>query len=353
MPVMGKPVNIQERSYQGVTMAPRQAQPSAADLDKIAAKEKKRLLDNLTGYKEKNPLYKDAKTHNKMGKDEFLKLLTVQLKNQDPMNPMEQGKMAAELAQFSSLEQLSNINKNFEGMNKGKAMQDKFYGASFLGKEVVTSGTSLKFEGEGTQADILFNLPKPAEKVLVRIFDGNKQMVGEVWQENIGRGNQTFAWDGTQLDGAISGKGEFTTAVYAWDNNADPIEVKTKNTGVVESVYFENGETILMVDGKKVFLRDVDSFHTAGALQHGQSAGAAQPNAPINTGAHSGPSMNQVMGKKSPSANSVSSNLPIAQSRQAKVNLNKVNNQTGHQAYKNAEPVNKPSTGITNVYDVQ
>ena len=49
-----------------------------------------------------------------MGKDEFLKLLTVQLKNQDPMNPMEQGKMAAELAQFSQLEQLSNLNTSFD-----------------------------------------------------------------------------------------------------------------------------------------------------------------------------------------------------------------------------------------------
>lgn len=346
MPQMGKPVTLQDRRYQNVTMSPRN---NAANLDpdKIAEKEKKRLLDNITGYKEKNPLYKDAKTHNKMGKDEFLRLLTVQLENQDPMNPMEQGKMAAELAQFSSLEQLSNINKNFEGLNKNKQVEDKFYGASFLGKEVVTSGSSLKFEGEGSQADILFSLPKPAEKVLVRIFDSKKNMVGEIWKENIGRGNQTFSWDGTQLDGAISGKGEFHTAVFAWDNNADPIEVKTKNTGLVESVFFENGETVLMVDGKKVFLRDVDSFHVPGALQRGEAKAAAPTAIPpqVNSGAR----MDSPLGNSNPRANSIAPNLPLASNNQAKVNLNKMNNLNGMKAYKEQEP----TTGITSVYDVE
>ena len=194
MPQMGKPVTASDRTFSNVTIGPRA--PRGVSPDKIAAKEKARLIGNITGYKEKNDLYKNANDHNKMGKDEFLRLLTVQLENQDPMNPMEQGKMAAELAQFSSLEQLSNINKNFENLTNNKHVEDKFYGASFLGKEVVTSGSSLKFEGEGTKADILFTLPEKAEKVLVRIFDKKRNMVGEVWQENIGRGNQTFTWDG-------------------------------------------------------------------------------------------------------------------------------------------------------------
>ena len=84
-------------------MAPKDNQLAGVSPDKIAQKEKERLLNKITGYKEKNPLYKDAKTHNKMGKDEFLKLLTVQLKNQDPFNPMEQNKMAAELAEVGPL----------------------------------------------------------------------------------------------------------------------------------------------------------------------------------------------------------------------------------------------------------
>lgn len=345
MPEMGKPVTANDRAFANVTMAPRKQ--SNLSPDKIAAKEKERLINNITGYKEKNDLYKDAKTHNKMGKDEFLRLLTVQLENQDPMNPMEQGKMAAELAQFSSLEQLSNINKNFENLSNNKHIEDKFYGASFLGKEVVTSGSSLKFAGEGTKADILFTLPEPADKVLVRIFDSKRNMVGEVWKENIGRGNQTFTWDGMQLDGAYSGKGDFTTAVFAWDNNADPIEVKTKNTGVVESVFFENGETVLMVEGKKVFLRDVDSFHTPGALQRGQAK--VQKGPQVNVGAAMESAVPSQSAQRMMQANNSAPKLPLASKNTNSVNLNKMNNLNGMKAYKEQEP----TTGITNIYDVE
>lgn len=344
MPTMGKPVVRSERQLQNVQMASREQKAKLQDPNKIAAKEKERLIGNITGYKENNPLYKDGAEHNKMGKDEFLKLLTVQLKNQDPMNPMEQGKMAAELAQFSSLEQLSNINKNFEGMNKNKAVEDKFYGASFLGKEVVTSGSSLKYEGEGTKADVLFNLEKPADKVLVRVFDSKNSMVAEEWRENIGRGNQTFTWDGKRLDGAFANKGEFRTQVFAWDRNADPIDVKTKNTGMVESVFFEGGETVLLVDGKKVFLRDVDSFHTPGtsAKLSGKLEQPAQPQ--VNAGVNfDSPAIN------ANAANNMASNLPVAQKNNSNVNLKRAQMQGGLNSYKNQVP----TTGVTNVYDVE
>ncbi len=347
MPEMGKPINSTARNYQNVQMAPRNFAGRSEDQisgnqRQINAREKERLINKITGYKEKDPLVVDGENHNKMGKDEFLKLLTVQLQNQDPLNPMKQDKMAAELAQFSQLEQLSNLNKKFDGLTKNQNVQDKFYGASFLGKEVVTTGSSLNFAGEGTDADILFTLEKPANKVLVRIFDSSNNMVGEMWKENIGRGNQTVSWDGMQLDNTMAGAGEFRTQVYAWDQYADPIDVKTKTTGKVESVFFENGETVLKVDGKKVFLRDVDSFHTPGMMKPAapNMQGGQQVQAPaVNTGRRMDSPLNGVKNS--------GSNLPLAQNVQAKVNLNKINNQNGMNRYQ--EQI--PTTGITSVYD--
>ena len=279
-----------------------------------------------------------------MGKDEFLKLLTVQLQNQDPLNPMKQDKMAAELAQFSQLEQLSNLNKKFDGLTKNQGVQDKFYGASFLGKEVVTTGATLKYEGEGTDADILFTLEKPASKVLVRIFDNSNNMVGEMWKENIGRGNQTFSWDGIQLDNTEAGAGEYRTQLYAWDQFADPIDVKTKTTGTVESVFFENGETVLKVDGKKVFLRDVDSFHNGG------NKVMTPPEKDLKPAINTGRRMDSPLNNTAPDMNAVNSamtKLPVAQETQAKVNLNKIKSQNGINRYQEQ----LPTTGITNVYD--
>lgn len=336
---MGRPVSAQENAFRQVGMTPK-AQRRPQNADEVADRERQRLLDKVTGYNSnKNDLYVDGSKHNKMGKEEFLKLLTVQLENQDPMNPMEQGKMASELAQFSQLEQLSNLNKKFDGMNKNQDVKDKFYGASFLGKEVVTTGSSLKLE-EGKPAEILFNLPKPAAKVALRIYDSNNAMVGEIWKDNIGRGNQNFSWDGIQLDGGIALPGEYKTQVLAWDQFSDPINVKTKNTGIVKSVFFENGETVLNVDGKKVFLRDVDSFHTPKENVFGNAQKA---------GLQGVSNANGNMMQKSAARNSVS-NLPLEKMNQPKVNLNSAQAKSAIiNNYRQQTP--EPTTGITSVYD--
>ena len=348
MTTMGRPTSPSQSKYRSVTMA-RKAPPVSPN--GINSGEKARLINNLTGYKQKNDLVVNGKDHNKMGKDEFLKLLTHQLTHQDPMKPMDQKDMAAELAQFSQLEQLTNLNTKFDKVNKNESVQQKFYGASFLGKEVVTSGAPLKLGKEGNGADILFTLPKQANKVLVRVFDQKNQMVGEIWQENMGRGNNNITWDGMSLDGTEAMPGEYRTQVYAWDQNADAIEVATKAKGIVESVYFENGENILMVDGKKVFLRDIDSFHSPDAKNKiatiTPKLNNMQPDV-IDRAKQAARSAMQA--KRAPAkniqANNTATNLPLAQDMKTKVNLNK--NQSLNSYKQNNERL---STGLTNVYD--
>lgn len=328
MPEIGRPATLQEQRFQDVTIAPKRQNQN---IDESDGREKERLLNKISGFKPKNDLYVDGKEHNKMGKDEFLKLLTHQLQNQDPFNPMDQGKMAGELAQFSQLEQLSNLNSKFDKMGGDATVKGKFYGASFLGKEVVTNGSSLSYEGEGNDADILFTLPTQASKAMVRIFDKSNNIVGEVWKENLGRGNQTITWDGIGLDGSIQSAGEYRVDVKAWDQYADPIEVATKVKGEVNSVFFENGETILLVDGKKVFLRDVDSFHNQGEskkITHKQEDNTSHALAGVEV---------------KEAARSGSEKLPIAQNDQKDLNLNKAIN----------KPVQNVSTGLTSVYDVE
>lgn len=329
---MGRPVsNEAAKKFGNFTMAKKAPSADADD------RNKERLINKITGFKSTNDLYVDGKEHNKMGKDEFLKLLTYQLQNQDPLKPMEQQQMAGELAQFSQLEQLSNLNSKFEGMNKNQNIQDKFYGASFLGKEIVTNGSSLNLKETGGESDVLFTLPKKAEKVLVRIFDQKNAMIGEMWRENIGRGNQNITWDGRSLDGQSAVKGEYRVQVYAWDETSEPIEVATKVKGVVESVFFENGESVLKVDGKKVFLRDVDSFHVPGQgrLVQGGDKQIAQA----------------LAGVEVKTARNTAPNLPIAQDVQSKVNLNKINQKAGLNTYgKEAKSI---GTGLTNIYDTE
>ena len=117
MPEMGRPVTNQEMQYRQVQMAPKSLAGKGKSQDKINDD----IINKATGYKPQNELFKEG-PHNQLGKDEFLKLLTFQLQNQDPMNPMEQSKFTGELAQFSQLEQLTNLNKKFDEGNKQKGI---------------------------------------------------------------------------------------------------------------------------------------------------------------------------------------------------------------------------------------
>ena len=341
MPDMERPVSARRNRFKDVKIGrpQNQNQPQSNLPKTITGEEKERLLNKLSGYKPTNDLYVDGKTHNKMGKDEFLKLHTHQLQNQDPLKPMDQSKMAGELAQFSQLEQLANLNTKFEKMNPNVSVEGKFYGASFLGKEVVTNGRSLDFKGENTEADILFTLPKPATKALIRIYDSSNNMMAEMWKENLGRGNQSVMWDGTALDGTTQAAGQYRVDVKAWDQFSEPMEVATKVKGSVESVFFENGEMVLKVDGKKVFLRDVDSFHMPGTDKEALSKRApVQANKPMD-------SANAVGAKM------VRSKLPVASNSNSKLNFNKPG-QVENMA-QNKTTTDNISTGITDVYDVK
>lgn len=217
------------------------------------------LVNKLTGRKAET-VYRNG-PHNEMGKDEFLKLLSHQLRNQDPMNPMDQNKFAADLAQFAQLEQLSNMNTKFDKLNPNVGVEDKFYGASFLGKKVVTSGNTVNYKGNGEKAEIYFNLEKPAAKAVVRVLDKQGNIITEQWKEKLSAGAHQSVWDGDDLAGNPENAGEYRIAIQAWDETGGLIPAQTKVEGIVESVLFENGESLFIVDGKKVFLRDIESFH--------------------------------------------------------------------------------------------
>jgi flagellar basal-body rod modification protein FlgD len=228
-------------------------------------------LNSIAGIREESK-FVDRKNHNKMDKDAFMKLLAHQMSNQDPMNPMDQKQFAADLAQFSQLEQLTNMNARMEKTTEGHEIQERFQGATFLGKRAITGGATVQYNGEDTSVSLPFYLPNNARQMVVRIFDSKNQMIGRIEKENVPAGGQTLAWDGVSLDGTRAIRDTYRFDVEAWDEKLQSFKGETRAAGIVTSVAFENGEMILTVDGKnKVFLRDVKSFE----LPNGNS-GAAQ-----------------------------------------------------------------------------
>lgn len=256
MAEIGRPVTQQELQYRQVQMGPKSLKSGT----KSEAQIREDIINKATGRKPTNELFKEG-PHNQMGKDEFLKLLSFQLQHQDPMNPMDQSKMTGELAQFSQLEQLSNLNKKFDNANKTQGMQDKFYAASFIGKRVVTTGSTINLKNSGDTGEVLFKLDGDASKVMIRILDEKNNVMGEIWKDGMSAGSHQALWDGVALDGSPAVKGSYRSQVKAWDASGNEVGTRTEATGLVQSVTFDEGEPVLTVDGQKVFLRDVISFH--------------------------------------------------------------------------------------------
>jgi flagellar basal-body rod modification protein FlgD len=256
MPEIGRP--RQRNPFNKIKMAPPKNRGVRAVTENVGT-----ALNKLSGNEQnqRGVKFVDRSQHNQMGKNEFLKLLAHQLTNQDPLNPMDQRKFSGEMAQFSQLEQLTNMNSKFDKLGVNDKTEQKSLGANFLGKEVMTSGTSINHDGQKKQIEIPFFLPKRGVKTLVRIFDKKGQMIKQLEQENLRKGMNYLSWDGVRADGIVAQKGSYNVRVMGWDGINTPFKGQTKSKGLVTAVSFEDGNTILKLDGNKtVFLRDVETF---------------------------------------------------------------------------------------------
>ncbi|RMH19036.1 MAG: hypothetical protein D6701_05465 [Gemmatimonadetes bacterium] len=126
-----------------------------------------------------------------LGKDEFLKLFVAQLRNQDPLNPMNADQLAAQLAQFSSVEQLIQLNETMAGQSEtNKAIALALNGNTALatiGKTVLATGDQVQVTGDASDA-VTVSLEGPGQ-VTLRIFDAAGNEVGsrDVGVLNAGR----------------------------------------------------------------------------------------------------------------------------------------------------------------------
>jgi flagellar basal-body rod modification protein FlgD len=161
-----------------------------------------------------------------MGKDDFLTLLLTQLQNQDPLNPTDSTEYTAQLAQFSSLEQLSNINDNLEYLHLFQASINNAQAVTFIGKEVMALGNEI-------------------------------QVNETIEQGAMDAGRQTVIWDGTDQNGNPVADGNYTFEVMAVDDKSQDIAAITYTSGTVSGVTFLEGITYFLVGNQKISIADI------------------------------------------------------------------------------------------------
>ena len=200
-------------------------------------------------------------TNGAMAKDDFLKMLTMQLKHQDPMNPMSNDQFASQLAQFSSLEALNNINDNIQTeIMMSQSMNNSFM-INMIGKDVKSYGNMLEVTENG--ATIGFELYGNADTLTIRIFDDTGKEIHAFNETAMKAGDRSVSWNGMTKDGIKAMPGTYTFSVEAQTKDGVNVPVDTMNNGLVTGVSYIGGMPYLVVNGSYVNLGDIVSVNVA------------------------------------------------------------------------------------------
>jgi flagellar basal-body rod modification protein FlgD len=154
---------------------------------------------------------KKSKTDDIMGKEDFLTLLVAQLKNQDPLNPDDPTEFTSQLAQFSSLEQLTNLNESMENMAISNANSDRFATLQTIGKNVVYQDSSFTYNGQDG-AQLGYKLDGEASEVTLSI-KRNGSVIKVLHGTELSKGNHILNWDGLTETGTAAERGTYTVSV--------------------------------------------------------------------------------------------------------------------------------------------
>jgi len=194
-----------------------------------------------------------------MEKDEFLKLLVTQLSHQDPLKPMESHEFASQLAQFSSLEQLQNMNGTMEESIMSDYMMtqsiNNTLATTLIGKTAVANGNKITFSGE--PSNIQFNLNSSVETLTLTIKDSSGNIVRTITETELSEGLNSVDWDGKNSLGDTVIEGDYNYKITAYNNEGDLIQSQSLISGKIDGISYDENGIVLMINGNKINLNEI------------------------------------------------------------------------------------------------
>lgn len=211
---------------------------------------KNSVLDSL-GLKQPQRTASDQ-----LGQDQFLELMIAQLKNQDPLKPMQNGEFLSQMAQFGTVSGIQDLQKSFGQMASALQSNQALAASSLVGRAVLTPGDRMAYNGSPTLAAA--DLPQAATDVRVSVLDGAGQVVRQFSLGTQSAGTVKFGWDGLDNSGATLPAGVYTIKADAVSGGKSSA-LATYVVARVDSVSLggSQGITLNLWDGSTAALADV------------------------------------------------------------------------------------------------
>ena len=173
----------------------------------------------------------------------FLTLLTTQLQNQDPTNPLDNAQLTSQLAQISTVDGIQQLNATLQTLLNNNTQSQNLQAASLVGHAVLVPGSTMALASGSAIAG--FDLASAADNVKIQIKDSTGTVVRTIQMANQSAGVQAFAWDGSTDSGTAAADGKYTFAVTA-TQGSNAVTATALNAGTVNAVV--NGSTGMSVD---------------------------------------------------------------------------------------------------------
>lgn len=207
-------------------------------------------------------LANQSNTGDSLDKDSFMLLLVTQFKYQDPLNPMEDKEFIAQMAQFSSLEQLMNLNTSMEGLTAATNNQQMINATSYIGKQVSVTGNTIgkvTTNGETTVTGFRYAFGDNVVNGYLSVKDasGNTVYTEELSGKAAGVTFE-FNWDGKNMLGQEAADGVYTVNLAAYNANGEAVLSDQVVDATVTGVVNEGGTVYLGLEGGQLMaLADV------------------------------------------------------------------------------------------------
>lgn len=181
-----------------------------------------------------------------VNQNQFLQLFTKQLQYQDPLNPMDSSQFTSQLAQFSSLEQLTSINQQMGNLISSQNSTQGVMAAGLIGKQVEFSGNTVELNNT---AQINYTLSANAAKVTISISDASGTLVNQDIETSQNAGSNSYAWNGCDANGNKLQAGQYSVAISASDASGNAVNATLSTTGTVTGVSYDKNVPSLIIDG--------------------------------------------------------------------------------------------------------
>jgi flagellar basal-body rod modification protein FlgD len=190
---------------------------------------------------------------------QFLTLLTTQLKNQNPLDPMDTNQFTQQLVQYAGVEQQLKSNDRLDSILSNAKASSSASATGFIGQTVTSDGKTADLTDSG--ATWTLTPSKAATQATITIKDAKGNVVASQ-TKSLTSGAQTYVWDGRSTSGMTAPAGTYSIQVDARDATGSAVTVTTQVTGKVDGVDLSGTSPVLLIDSARVPISSVRSIGT-------------------------------------------------------------------------------------------